>query len=92
MVEALEERLNVKLGVLDESSKDMLEALCKKYHVPFETPSSTAQLFDDLVSHFIEPNCKQPTFLVDHPVCTSPLARLHRSKAPSLLSSSFDLI
>lgn len=85
MVDALEEKLGVTLGVLTENSKGMLEELCKKKGIEFETPSSTAQLFDDLVSNLIEPECKQPTFLIDHPIITSPLARLHRTKVGWLI-------
>ncbi|CAF3786429.1 unnamed protein product [Rotaria sp. Silwood1] len=33
----------------------------------------------DLVSHFIEPHCFNPTFICDHPQIMSPLAKYHRS-------------
>jgi lysyl-tRNA synthetase class 2 len=37
------------------------------------------QLLDKLSSTFIEPLCTQPAFIVDYPLCMSPLAKEHRS-------------
>ena len=39
------------------------------------TGLSPAQLFDKLLSNFVEPTIIQPTFLIDHPVEMSPLAK-----------------
>ncbi len=38
------------------------------------------QLVDDLLSRFVEPRLRQPTFLFDYPVELSPLAKRHRSE------------
>jgi hypothetical protein len=42
--------------------------------------ASPSQLIDELISHFVEPRTTQPTFLIDHPILLSPLARKHREK------------
>lgn len=33
-----------------------------------------------MVGHFIEPECLNPTFIIDHPQIMSPLAKYHRSE------------
>lgn len=35
------------------------------------------QLFDKLIEHFIEPKCKNPSFIINHPLLMSPLAKTH---------------
>lgn len=53
------------------------------------TNASLPYLFDKLIGHFLEPLCIQPTFLVNHPIFMSPLARAHPSD-PNL-SHRFEL-
>ena len=38
------------------------------------------KLIDELFKAFVEPSLVQPTFVVDHPVSISPLAKVHRSQ------------
>jgi len=42
-------------------------------------PRTTSRLIDKLVGDFIETRCKDPTFIIDHPVIMSPLAKWHRT-------------
>jgi len=43
-----------------------------------------------LYDKFVEPNLRQPTFIIDHPLETSPLAKKHRDKAGEV--ERFELI
>jgi lysyl-tRNA synthetase class 2 len=43
-------------------------------HEPSDAPT-WAQLLDDLFSDFVEPELRQPTFITNHPVALSPLAK-----------------
>lgn len=36
-------------------------------------------MLDKLVGKYIEPTCQNPTFICDHPLVMSPLAKVHRS-------------
>lgn len=57
-----------------------LDAKCRELEVECGSPRSTARLLDKLVEHFVEPQCRNPTFICEHPICMSPLAKPHRSK------------
>eukprot|EP00897_Mesotaenium_endlicherianum_P010085 jgi/Mesen1/9104/ME000058S08598 len=43
-------------------------------------PHTTTRLLDKLVGHFLEEECVNPTFIMDHPQLMSPLAKWHRSE------------
>jgi lysyl-tRNA synthetase class 2 len=77
----LEKRLGIKfpseLG--SEESATILKAECIKNNVNCSAPQTIARMIDKLVAHFIEPECINPTFLCDHPVIMSPLAKTHRT-------------
>ncbi len=75
-------------NVNDESNKVLKEVytICKNANVP-SIPNSidniylnVPQLLDKLIGHVLEPLCVEPTFLIDHPVCMSPLAKGHPTK------------
>jgi len=50
----------------------------------------TGKVINELYDKFVEPNLRQPTFIIDHPLETSPLAKKHRSKAGQV--ERFELI
>ena len=47
----------------------------KKLGIHVEANSSWSTMIDKIISDKVEPNLKQPTFLVDYPVEMSPLAK-----------------
>ncbi|KAJ3363495.1 hypothetical protein GGF32_004196 [Allomyces javanicus] len=53
-----------------------LEAYCVHHHVPLPAyPRTAPRLLDAVISHVIEPECVQPTFVRGHPRIMSPLAK-----------------
>jgi lysyl-tRNA synthetase class 2 len=86
IVEGLRERIGeadfpADLDVNDSvSAPPVLLAVCDKHGIKCAPPHTCARLLDKLVEHFLEPECVQPTFLCDHPICLSPLAKNHRDK------------
>ncbi|KAJ3129643.1 lysyl-tRNA synthetase [Nowakowskiella sp. JEL0407] len=82
MIEELEKRLNTKFPEhLDtpEAAK-FLDELCVKNGVDCGSPRTAARLLDKLVGEYIESQCINPSFIMEHPQMMSPLAKKHRSK------------
>jgi len=82
MIEELEKKLNVKFPEdlsSDETNKFLLD-VCMKNNVVCSPPTTTSRLIDKLVGEYIEPDCVNPTFIMDHPQLMSPLAKWHRNK------------
>ncbi|KAL1922741.1 uncharacterized protein VTP21DRAFT_9117 [Calcarisporiella thermophila] len=76
VVEALERKLGDKLPELErEEAVDPLLNICHRLHIHVPEPHTIPRLLDKLISHLIEPECTQPTFLCHHPVVMSPLAK-----------------
>lgn len=63
-----------------EEARMFFDNLCKERGVDCSNPRTTSRLIDKLVGAFIEVDCKNPTFLIDHPVIMSPLAKWHRTE------------
>jgi lysyl-tRNA synthetase, class II len=77
-VESLE-RLSGLHGVL-EMPVDELRRLARSVGatVPADSPAGT--FIDKLFDHYVVPTLSRPTFVLDHPASTTPLAKRHRSK------------
>ncbi|HSG27151.1 MAG TPA: lysine--tRNA ligase, partial [Candidatus Krumholzibacterium sp.] len=74
---ALEEKTGEDLRSADE---EKLAGIAKKHGIDLEGISGRGQLLDELFSELVEPGLIQPTFILDHPVEISPLAKIHRSE------------
>lgn len=81
MMKTLEEKVGVELpkDLTTPETNQFFKNLCKQHKVECSPPHTTARLIDKLVGHFIEVDCLHPTFLTEHPVLMSPLAKYHRT-------------
>jgi lysyl-tRNA synthetase class 2 len=78
-VDALERRSGVT-GLLDRS-RDELRELARATGATVPDASPSGRFLDKLFEHYVEPTLTRPTFVLDHPTATTPLAKRHRSKA-----------
>ena len=72
-----------------ENTKEYLINYCQENNIKVSPPYTTARLLDKIVGHFIEPTCNSPTFIYNHPLVMSPLAKWHREDKN--LSERFEL-
>ncbi|KAI8139449.1 putative Lysyl-tRNA synthetase [Fennellomyces sp. T-0311] len=77
VLDRLESVLGLPLGEIlkTEDATEQLIAVCREHRLPIPGPLTVPRILDKLISHFIEPECIQPTFLYNHPVALSPLAK-----------------
>ncbi|WMV51867.1 hypothetical protein MTR67_045252 [Solanum verrucosum] len=82
MLSELEKVANISIpsDLSSETANKYLIDVCEKFDVKCPPPHTTTRLLDKLVGHFIEVNCINPTFIINHPEIMSPLAKSHRSE------------
>jgi lysyl-tRNA synthetase class 2 len=59
---------------------DSLRARMEKMGIQVDPLKDRGRLIDELLSTYVEPDLKQPTFLIDYPIEMSPLAKKHRTE------------
>ncbi|MHB1327873.1 MAG: lysine--tRNA ligase [Gemmatimonadales bacterium] len=78
-IEAIEERAGIDLS--SATDPQMRDRLVRAGEPRDAVDAMTGgRLIDELFKTFVEPELVQPTFVIDHPVSISPLAKVHRSK------------
>lgn len=77
IIDELEKILNITFPIdLDSTeTNELLLSILQKEHISCALPLTNARMFDKLIGHFIESQCMQPTFLINHPKLMSPLAK-----------------
>lgn len=63
----------------DPLDLDQLQAFCQEHHPQWKDIPSY-KLLDKLFGEFVEPLLINPTFVMDHPIAISPLAKKHRTR------------
>jgi lysyl-tRNA synthetase, class II len=69
-----------KVDILANRELESLEAAVREQGLDVPEEDTWGQLVDHLLSHYVEPELVQPTFLMDYPVEISPLAKRHRTE------------
>ncbi|MCX6008185.1 MAG: lysine--tRNA ligase [Chloroflexi bacterium] len=77
----LKQALIDKCGIdfMDFPDADSLRAKMEQIGMQVDPLKDRGRLIDELLSTYVEPDLKQPTFLIDYPIEMSPLAKRHRS-------------
>ncbi|MGI5267876.1 bifunctional lysylphosphatidylglycerol synthetase/lysine--tRNA ligase LysX [Nonomuraea sp. CA-218870] len=76
--------------VTTETPLERVRALADKHDVKWDPKWGQGKLVQELFEELIEHTLVQPTFVMDYPLETSPLARVHRDNP--LLTEKWDLI
>jgi lysyl-tRNA synthetase class 2 len=71
--EAIAERTGIDIMTITEL--EPLQAAIRSAGLRVEAKPSWAKQVDELFSEYVQPSLIQPTFIVDHPVALSPLAK-----------------
>ena len=81
MIKGLEERLGITFpeDLYTDETNQFLKNVLEERKLFCAEPQTTARLIDKLVGEFIEVECDNPTFIIDHPQIMSPLAKYHRT-------------
>jgi lysyl-tRNA synthetase class 2 len=76
--EAISERTGIDIGM--ENERESLAAAMRKVGIEPDPDAGWGKLVDDLLSKHVEPDLREPTFVLDYPTELSPFARPHRSE------------
>jgi lysyl-tRNA synthetase class 2 len=68
------------IDVLAHRDTPALVAAAKEKDIQLDPTETWPQLVDELLSKYVEPDIKDPTFIMDYPVELSPFAKAHRSE------------
>ncbi|MCB0282484.1 MAG: lysine--tRNA ligase [Calditrichaeota bacterium] len=76
ILDAVKEYTGVDVSHMDE---EKLRKAAKEMHLEITPDMGPGKIIDEIFGEFVEPKLIQPTFIIDHPVEMSPLAKKHRN-------------
>ncbi|KAI9476216.1 MAG: lysyl-tRNA synthetase [Benjaminiella poitrasii] len=92
VMDRLETVLGESLLFLNQNNAlDRLVSLCETNRIKLSGPLTQSRIFDRLISDYIEPQCIQPTFLYNHPLALSPLAKNAVDEKGRRVAARFEL-
>jgi lysyl-tRNA synthetase class 2 len=59
-------------------SQELLRKVCARFGIETTAQTSRSKLLDKLFSELVQDHIVEPTFVMDHPKITCPLAKTHR--------------
>jgi lysyl-tRNA synthetase, class II len=79
---ALQDAIHERTGidVLANRDRDSLLSAARDHGIELKPEETWGQMVDELLSKHVEPQLRDPTFVLDYPVEISPFAKPHRSK------------
>ncbi|MEP7324090.1 MAG: lysine--tRNA ligase [Saprospiraceae bacterium] len=77
MHDSIKEYTGTDISGLDEKA---LRALCASWHIAVDATMGIGKLTDVIFSAKVEHHLLQPTYIIDHPLEMTPLAKKHRTK------------
>ena len=73
---AVESALGCSLpDLLSPNAQEQLTKLFVEKGLPIPSSPSLPRLLDQLSAHILEPQCEEPTWIINHPECMSPLSK-----------------
>lgn len=79
LIQTIEEEIGkIPRPLIGDAAHEFLLNAVESRGLQLELPHTTKRLIDRLAEEYVESKCWQPTFVTDHPVLMTPLAKWHR--------------
>ena len=88
-IPAVEAAMGVQLPNLTHpDAEEGIRGLLEQRSIPILSSTTLPHMLDRLSSKYLEPQCTEPTFILNHPECLSPLSKSFRHPSNSQMVSA----